>query len=118
MSATLLYTQPMMFMFTVLPLRRVQRRVNGLRSINLCSSVMCYFQSMYNFMICWQCPYQSSHAQLKAKHQIQLLSFEPVDCICVLGYSQGLSSNTDQEKKQGRGWGGHVSHVIVQDQRP
>lgn len=30
--------------------------------------------------------HQASHAELKAKHQVQLFSFEPVDCVCVLGY--------------------------------
>lgn len=59
------------------------------------------FESVDNFTFHRQCPYQSSHAQLKAKHQIKLLSFEPVDCICVLGHSQGLSSDTAQEKKTG-----------------
>lgn len=31
--------------------------------------------------------HQASHAELKAKHQIQLFAFEPVDCVRVLGYS-------------------------------
>ena len=62
----------------------------------------------------WQRPYQSSHAQLKAEHQVELLPFEPVDCVCVLGHSQGLSSDTTQQKQTGRESG--VSYVRAQVQ--
>ena len=42
--------------------------------------------------------YQSSHAELEAKHQVQLLPFEPVDRVSVLSHGQGLASDSTRNK--------------------
>lgn len=44
--------------------------------------------------------YQSSHAELQAKHQIELLAFEPVHRIRVLGDSQRLASDATQQRHE------------------
>lgn len=85
-SATLPYTQPMMFMLTVLPFRQAR------------GSQKCIF-TVHLMQISSESSYQPSHAELKAKHQVQLLAFEPVDCVCVLGDSQGLSSDAAHARK-------------------
>lgn len=66
--------------------------------VTIKTSINMLSESIESWMFHWKRPYQASHAQLKAKHQIELLSFKPVDCIGVLGHSQGLSSNTTQKK--------------------
>lgn len=46
--------------------------------------------------------YQPSHAELKAEHQVELLPFEPVDCVRVLGHGQGLPSDAVHARRHRR----------------
>lgn len=48
--------------------------------------------------------HHSRHAELQAKHQVKLLPFEPVHCVCVLSHSQRFSSNTAYWEKTCSRW--------------
>lgn len=90
-TATLLYTQPIMFILTVLPYMYQGKRYT------LCQLVKTKIEITLLFFLN---PYQSSHAQLQAKHKVEFFAFKPIDCICILGNSQRLASNAVEEMKK------------------